>query len=182
MGRCSGLASQHLEHDAVLSFNLFNPALGAIPSAINLQPGFLQLKLVRGPKGLSCFIEFNDVATATACHDRQQGAILQSSDRGGIRIQFSKNPFGRKRDALGNPVEAQTVQGQVQVPAAAAAQATTAQQQQQQMQQLGAQQPQAARAGGEVPGVPSTEPVANADQQRQQQAQVNGSSTPAVQP
>lgn len=37
-------------------------------------------------------------------HGTQQGAILQSSDRGGIRIQFSKNPFGRKRDAAGNYV------------------------------------------------------------------------------
>lgn len=27
-----------------------------------------------------------------------QGAVLQSSDRGGIRIQYSKNPFGKKRD------------------------------------------------------------------------------------
>ena len=31
-----------------------------------------------------------------------QGAVLQSSDRGGIRIQYSKNPFGKKRDAGGN--------------------------------------------------------------------------------
>lgn len=36
-----------------------------------------------------------------AVHDAQQGAILASSDRGGIRIQYSKNPFGRKRDAAG---------------------------------------------------------------------------------
>jgi hypothetical protein len=27
-----------------------------------------------------------------------QGAVLTSSDRGGIRIQYSKNPFGKKRD------------------------------------------------------------------------------------
>ena len=31
-----------------------------------------------------------------------QGAVLGSSDRGGIRIQYSKNPFGKKRDAAGN--------------------------------------------------------------------------------
>lgn len=65
------------------------------------QPGFQQLKLVRGPKGMSCFIEFLDMPTAMAVHDAQQGAILASSDRGGIRIQYSKNPFGRKRDAAG---------------------------------------------------------------------------------
>ncbi|PRW58713.1 cell wall integrity scw1 [Chlorella sorokiniana] len=65
------------------------------------QPGFQQLKLVRGPKGVTCFIEFIDVTSAMAVHDAQQGAILASSDRGGIRIQYSKNPFGRKRDAAG---------------------------------------------------------------------------------
>ena len=31
-----------------------------------------------------------------------QGAVLAGSDRGGIRIQYSKNPFGKKRDAAGN--------------------------------------------------------------------------------
>jgi hypothetical protein len=31
-----------------------------------------------------------------------QGAVLSTSDRGGIRIQYSKNPFGKKRDANGN--------------------------------------------------------------------------------
>lgn len=31
-----------------------------------------------------------------------QGAVLTTSDRGGIRIQYSKNPFGKKRDANGN--------------------------------------------------------------------------------
>ena len=40
-----------------------------------------------------------------AVHQSQQGAILSSSDRGGIRIQYSKNPFGRKRDVYGNVVE-----------------------------------------------------------------------------
>jgi hypothetical protein len=50
---------------------------------------------------VTCFIEFIDVTSAMAVHDAQQGAILASSDRGGIRIQYSKNPFGRKRDAAG---------------------------------------------------------------------------------
>lgn len=69
------------------------------------QPGFQQLKLVRGPKGVTCFIEYTDIPSAMAVHDAQQGAILASSDRGGIRIQYSKNPFGRKRDAAGAFVE-----------------------------------------------------------------------------
>ena len=28
--------------------------------------------------------------------------MLESSDRGGIRIQYSKNPYGKKRDVTGN--------------------------------------------------------------------------------
>jgi hypothetical protein len=66
--------------------------------AFGPQPGFQQLKVVRGPRGISAFIEFADVTTAAAAHETQQGLILASSDRGPIRVQFSKNPFGRKRD------------------------------------------------------------------------------------
>lgn len=43
-------------------------------------------------------MEFADVASAHLCHDSQQGLILSTSDRGPIRVQFSKNPFGRKKD------------------------------------------------------------------------------------
>eukprot|EP01024_Parvocaulis_polyphysoides_P025182 TRINITY_DN22_c0_g1_i1.p5 TRINITY_DN22_c0_g1~~TRINITY_DN22_c0_g1_i1.p5 ORF type:complete len:191 (+),score=29.91 TRINITY_DN22_c0_g1_i1:98-670(+) len=62
------------------------------------QLGFRQMKLVHGDKGTNCFVEFVDVAAATNTHQTQQGAILASSDRGPIRIQYSKNPFGKKRD------------------------------------------------------------------------------------
>lgn len=58
----------------------------------------MQLKVVRSAKGTSAFVEFADVASAHMCHDSQQGLILSTSDRGPIRVQFSKNPFGRKRD------------------------------------------------------------------------------------
>lgn len=40
-----------------------------------------------------------------------QGAVLASSDRGPIRIQFSKNPFGKKRDATGQYVDARMSAG-----------------------------------------------------------------------
>lgn len=66
--------------------------------------GFRQIKLNRGGRGITCFVEFSDVASAMAVHQSQQGAVLQSSDRGGIRIQYSKNPFGKKRDYGGNYV------------------------------------------------------------------------------
>eukprot|EP01026_Neomeris_dumetosa_P040196 TRINITY_DN3318_c0_g2_i1.p1 TRINITY_DN3318_c0_g2~~TRINITY_DN3318_c0_g2_i1.p1 ORF type:complete len:329 (-),score=39.37 TRINITY_DN3318_c0_g2_i1:1746-2732(-) len=62
------------------------------------QPGFRQMKLVHGEKGTNCFVEFVDLTSAARVHSTQQGAILASSDRGPIRIQYSKNPFGKKRD------------------------------------------------------------------------------------
>ena len=68
------------------------------------QPGFQQLKLVRSPRGISAFIEFTDTTAAEAAHDSQQGLILSSSDRGPIRVQFSKNPFGRKREGIGGGI------------------------------------------------------------------------------
>lgn len=45
------------------------------------------------------------ISTATLCLC-VQGAVLASSDRGPIRIQFSKNPFGKKRDVSGQLVDA----------------------------------------------------------------------------
>lgn len=61
------------------------------------QPGYRQMKLVRGPKQqVSCFVEFEDVVSASTVHNALQGAVLASSDRGGVRIQYSKNPFGRR--------------------------------------------------------------------------------------
>eukprot|EP01025_Chloroclados_australasicus_P065850 TRINITY_DN8985_c0_g2_i1.p1 TRINITY_DN8985_c0_g2~~TRINITY_DN8985_c0_g2_i1.p1 ORF type:complete len:360 (+),score=40.43 TRINITY_DN8985_c0_g2_i1:316-1395(+) len=70
-------------------------------SLFQAQPGFRQMKLVHGDKGINCFVEFVDEQTATMVHRQQQGAILPSSDRGPIRIQFSKNPFGKKRERDG---------------------------------------------------------------------------------
>lgn len=78
-----------------------------LPLSVNLIPcvcvcvyrkqnGFQQLKVVKTSKGISAFIEFTDTEAAVACHQSQQGLVLQSSDRGPIRVQFSKNPFGRK--------------------------------------------------------------------------------------
>jgi hypothetical protein len=62
------------------------------------QPGFLQLKLVRSARSVTCFVEYTSIESAQAVHHSLQGAILASSDRGGIRIQYSKNPFGKRKD------------------------------------------------------------------------------------
>ena len=36
--------------------------------------GFRQLKLVRGARSITCFVEFADVATAMAVHNSQQAS------------------------------------------------------------------------------------------------------------
>jgi len=65
------------------------------------QPGFRQMKVLRQGRSTVCFIEFEDLHSAVAVHNNLQGAVLTSSDRGGMRIQYSKNPFGRKKDSSG---------------------------------------------------------------------------------
>nr|XP_024363552.1 RNA-binding protein with multiple splicing-like isoform X3 [Physcomitrium patens] len=66
------------------------------------QLGFRQMKVLRQGKNIVCFIEFLDVNSAMLVHTNLQGAVLSTSDRGGMRIQFSKNPYGRKREGGGN--------------------------------------------------------------------------------
>ncbi|XP_072993581.1 cell wall integrity protein scw1 [Typha latifolia] len=66
----------------------------------SVQPGFKQMKVLRQERNTVCFIEFDDVSSATGVHQNLQGAVIPSSGRGGMRIQFSKNPFGRRKDSL----------------------------------------------------------------------------------
>eukprot|EP00249_Psilotum_nudum_P007051 c20272_g1_i1 orf=522-1514(+) len=73
------------------------------------RPGFRQMKVLRQGKSTVCFIEFLDVNNAMAVHNSLQGALLSSSDRGGIRIQYSKNPFGKKKE--GTALGTQTLEG-----------------------------------------------------------------------
>ncbi len=79
---------------------------GELRAIFSPAPGFSQLKMVRSSRNTTCFVEFTDVASAMMVHQSQQGIVLQSSDRGGIRIQYSKNPFGKKRDAVGQKISA----------------------------------------------------------------------------
>ncbi|XP_020599026.1 RNA-binding protein with multiple splicing [Phalaenopsis equestris] len=69
------------------------------------QPGYKQMKILRHDRSTVCFIEFDDVASATGVHIKLQGAVLPSAGHTGIRIQFSKNPFGRRKDLNGTPAE-----------------------------------------------------------------------------
>lgn len=69
-----------------------------LKAVFGASPAFKFLKVVHGPRSTNCFVEYEDVASATTMHSNHQGVTLQSSDRGPLRVQFSKNPYGKKRD------------------------------------------------------------------------------------
>ncbi|KAG9455983.1 hypothetical protein H6P81_000491 [Aristolochia fimbriata] len=54
----------------------------------SVQPGFKQMKILRQERNTVCFIEFEDVNSASTVHQNLQGAVLPSSGRGGMRIQY----------------------------------------------------------------------------------------------
>ncbi|KAG8657621.1 cell wall integrity protein scw1 [Manihot esculenta] len=64
----------------------------------SVQPGFKQMKILRQERHTVCFIEFEDVNSATNVHLSFQGAVIPSSGSVGMRIQYSKNPFGKRKD------------------------------------------------------------------------------------
>ncbi|CAI7795132.1 unnamed protein product [Closterium sp. NIES-54] len=73
-----------------------------ILSVFGTQPGYVQMKLTRqGVTNTCCFVQYSDIASASAVHAALQGTSLASSDRGPIRIQFSKNPLGVKGPGFG---------------------------------------------------------------------------------
>lgn len=65
--------------------------------------GYRQTKLLRQAHGTVCFVEFDDVETASAAHAATQGMTLHSGGPGPMRVQFSRNPWGRKRDGTFHP-------------------------------------------------------------------------------
>lgn len=67
--------------------------------------GFRNFKVMRGARATSAFVEFDDLNSAMGAHAAQQGAVISSNDRGGIRVQYSKNPFGKKRDVNGQLID-----------------------------------------------------------------------------
>jgi hypothetical protein len=64
-------------------------------------PGFRLVKIVRGPRSVSGFVDFMDIPSAMSAHQSQQGAAFPFTNPGGMRIQYAKNPLGRKRTVDG---------------------------------------------------------------------------------
>ncbi|CAJ2656530.1 unnamed protein product [Trifolium pratense] len=54
----------------------------------SVQPGFKQMKIIRQERHTVCFIEFEDVNSATNVHHNLQGAVIPSSGSIGMRIQY----------------------------------------------------------------------------------------------
>ncbi|XP_057816918.1 cell wall integrity protein scw1 isoform X1 [Cryptomeria japonica] len=80
-----------------------NTSEAELRGLFSVQPGFKQMKVLHQGRSTVCFIEFEDINSAVVVHNNLQGAVITSSDRGGMRIQYSKNPYGRKKDGSGPP-------------------------------------------------------------------------------
>ncbi|KAE8664538.1 hypothetical protein F3Y22_tig00112759pilonHSYRG00020 [Hibiscus syriacus] len=63
------------------------------------QPGFKQMKILRQERHTVCFSNLQDLNSASNVHHSLQGAVIPSSGSVGMRIQYSKNPFGRRKDS-----------------------------------------------------------------------------------
>ncbi|CDO97764.1 unnamed protein product [Coffea canephora] len=61
------------------------------------QPGFKQMKVLRQERHTVCFIEFEDVNSATNVHHNLQGAVIPSSGSVGMRIQYPLTHLGEGR-------------------------------------------------------------------------------------
>ncbi|GAV83076.1 RRM_1 domain-containing protein [Cephalotus follicularis] len=61
------------------------------------QPGFKQMKILRQERHTVCFIEFEDMNSATNVHHCLQGAVIPSSGSVGMRINIQRTRLGSGR-------------------------------------------------------------------------------------
>ncbi|KAL1915382.1 uncharacterized protein VTP21DRAFT_6840 [Calcarisporiella thermophila] len=64
--------------------------------------GYKRLSFRTKSNGPMCFVEFEGVDYAMRALTELQGAMLNSSNRGGIRLSFSKNPLGVRAQSMSN--------------------------------------------------------------------------------
>jgi len=64
-------------------------------------PGFERLKVSRKDHSVMCFAEFQNVQCSTHAMNSLQGVTLQSSDKGGIRIEYARNRMGESNGGHG---------------------------------------------------------------------------------
>lgn len=72
--------------------------------------GYRRLSFRPKSSGPMCFVEFEDIACATAAMETLYGTMISCSSpaKGGIRLSFSKNPLGLR---VASPVATTTVSG-----------------------------------------------------------------------
>ncbi len=57
--------------------------------------GFRQLKLIRGARSVTCFVEFNDLPSAMACHQNQQVQLVWATFLYDISCTFAAHSCTR---------------------------------------------------------------------------------------
>ena len=67
------------------------------------QRGYKRLCFRTKHNGPMCFVEFDDINYAAQSLDNLYGTMLTNSVKGGIRLSFSKNPLGVRREGLNSP-------------------------------------------------------------------------------
>ncbi|KAL1296653.1 hypothetical protein AAFC00_000135 [Neodothiora populina] len=75
------------------------------------QRGYRRLCFRTKNNGPMCFVEFEDINYAAQTLDNLYGTMLTNSVKGGIRLSFSKNPLGVRRDqsSPSSPMGSQTM-------------------------------------------------------------------------
>lgn len=68
------------------------------------QRGYKRLCFRTKHNGPMCFVEFEDINYAAQTLDNLYGTMLTNSVKGGIRLSFSKNPLGVRRDQLNGSI------------------------------------------------------------------------------
>lgn len=61
-----------------------------------------------------CFVEFDDIHSATVAMEGMYGSLLSNSTKGGIRLSYSKNPLGVKPPAASSSLSVSAVAQQQQ--------------------------------------------------------------------
>lgn len=72
-----------------------------LKSLFSRQRGYRRLCFRTKHNGPMCFVEFEDINYAAQTLDNLYGTMLTNSVKGGIRLSFSKNPLGVRRDQSG---------------------------------------------------------------------------------
>lgn len=71
-----------------------------LKAVFSKQRGYKRLCFRTKHNGPMCFVEFEDVSFATKALKELYGHMLHNSVKGGIRLSFSKNPLGVRKDQM----------------------------------------------------------------------------------